>query len=500
MELKISLPKIDTGKFAFGSVGRSSGLLSFSEWLPVVTPSYTWEWNHLAFIRQNLDKITSGECKRLMIFTPPRHGKSEQNTVRYPVYRLEQDPSLRVIVAAYNQTLANKFSRKSRRIATGRLSLSKDRTAVEDWETEQGGGLRAVGVGGGITGQGGNLILIDDPVKSRDEANSQTYRDKVYDWYTDDLYTRLEPGGAIVLTMTRWHEDDLAGRILASEDGPNWTVINLPALAEENDPLGRAIDEALCPARYTVSELLKIRTAIGSRTFAALYQQRPVEQEGGFFKRSWFTDKFFDIAELPKGCQFVRYWDKGATAGDGDYTVGLLMAKMRTDYYILDIVRGQWSTGQRDQIIKQTAFQDRAIYGRVGIWVEQEPGSSGKDSVVAIQRLLDGFVVRADKVTGDKLVRAEPFAAACEAGRVYLLKMASWVTGFIDELTSIPNGKHDDQMDTASGAYNKLAHAASLTSTNTNFYGKQVEITPIETARSHSEVEAELERYEQNNL
>ena len=118
-------------------------------------------------------------------------------------------------------------------------------------------------------------------------------------------------------------------------------------------------------------------------------------------------------------------------------------------------MRGQWSTGKRDQIIQETAVQDRAVYGHVTIWVEQEPGSSGKDSVDAISRKLEGFAVRADKVTGDKLVRAEPFAAACEAGRVYLVKMASWVTGFIDELTSVPNGAHDDQMDGASGAYNQ---------------------------------------------
>jgi hypothetical protein len=140
--------------------------------------------------------LGESETRRLMLFLPPRHGKTEMTTVRYAAYRLKRDPELRVIVGAYNQILANKFSRKSRRIAEGRIELSRDRTAVEDWETAVGGGLRAVGVGSGVTGMGGNLIIIDDPVKSREEAESEAYRERVWDWYRDDLYTRLEPDGA----------------------------------------------------------------------------------------------------------------------------------------------------------------------------------------------------------------------------------------------------------------------------------------------------------------
>ena len=155
------------------------------------------------------ERVTRGECKRLMLFVPPRHGKSEMTTIRYPVYRLECEPSMRVILGAYNATLAQKFSRKARNVARTRLALNTERTAVEDWETTAGGGLRAVGVGGGVTGMGANLVIIDDPVKSREEAESATYRDRCWDWYRDDLYTRLEPDGAIVLIQTRWHEDDL---------------------------------------------------------------------------------------------------------------------------------------------------------------------------------------------------------------------------------------------------------------------------------------------------
>lgn len=389
-----------------------------------------------------------------MLFLPPRHGKSETVTIRYPVWRLQKDPEMRVVVAAYNQTLANKFSRKSRRIAQNvGLALSKERTAVEDWETVEGGGLRAVGVGGGITGQGGNLIVIDDPIKSRKEANSKTYRDWVWDWYTDDLYTRLEPDAAIILIMTRWHEDDLAGRILASEDEENWELISLPAEAEANDPLGRKPGEPLCPDRYDLKELKSIRSVLG-RSYHALYQQTPREQEGDIFKRSWFEI----IKEVPAVAKRVRYWDLAATQGDGDYTVGTLIAKTDEGLFCIeDVVRGQWSSGERDKNIKQTAALDAENYGnRVKVWIEQEPGSSGVDASNAMIKKLVGYSVRADRVTGDKKTRADPFAAQCEAENVKI-KRAKWNEDWFDEITSFDSGAHDDQVDSASGAFSKLS-------------------------------------------
>lgn len=424
----------------------------FGVWLNQVTPSFTWDWLYLKYIRQHLNKVTNGEIKRLMLFLPPRHGKSEMVTVRYPAWRLERDPGLRVIVGSYNQTLANKFSRKTRRICRDRnVSLSAERTAVEDWETIAGGGLRSIGVGGGITGHGGDLIIIDDPVKNREEAASQTYRDKAYDWYTDDLYTRQEPGASMILIMTRWHEDDLAGRILSGEDKDNWQVVSLPAFAEEHDQLGRKIGEVLNPHRYDRADLLAIKTVLG-RSFTGLYQQRPQEQEGDMFKRSWF--RFY--AELPQEhINWVRYWDKAATQDDGDWTVGTLMGECDGEYLLEDVTRGQWSSGERNKVMLRTAQNDRQTYGDVKTWVEEEPGSSGKDASAEIIRIMRGYPVRADKVTGDKIVRADPLAAQCEAGNVKL-KKAVWNNVWLDELTSFPNGAHDDQVDSASGAFNKV--------------------------------------------
>lgn len=425
----------------------------FGRWLTAVSPLWTWHWPYLEFIRKHLNNLMMpGSSKRLMLFLPPRHGKSELVTVRYPVWRMERDPTTRVIVGAYNQTLAEKFSRKSRAIARTRFPLNEERTAAEDWETLQGGGLRAVGVGGGITGQGGNLIIIDDPVKSREEAESQVYRDRVWDWYTDDLYTRLEPGGAMILIMTRWHQDDLAGRILASDDAANWKVVSLPAEAEEGDPLGRKPGEALCPERYDQGDLRRIRSVLGTYSYTALFQQRPQPREGGLFKRQWFEI----VAAVPADVQRVRYWDKAATIDAGDFTAGVLVARAANGiYYIEDVKRGQWSPADRKAVQKQTAELDKQK-GSVQIWVEQEPGSGGKESAILDVRDLAGYAVRVDRVTGDKASRADPFAAQCEAGNVKLVR-GSWNAAYLDELTVFPNGTHDDQVDASSGAFNKLA-------------------------------------------
>ncbi len=267
-----------------------SQCLAFHAWLKTLPGIWHWDWRHQLYLYERLQRVTDGECKRLMVFMPPRHGKSELVTVRYTAWRMLRDPSMNVILAGYNQKLANRFSRKIRRVlcesvasistaetqsrgdentsetreignrqvinrsqpsSSPRLSdsavneilslstmfpFTKQRCAnsVAEWETAIGGGLRAVGVGGGVTGYGAQLIMIDDPVKNRAQAESATFRDGVWNWYNDDLYTRLEPGGSIILIQTRWHEDDLAGRLLREmkNGGEQWEIVDLPALAK----------------------------------------------------------------------------------------------------------------------------------------------------------------------------------------------------------------------------------------------------------------------------
>jgi len=431
--------------------------LSFYDWLHEVNPTWQWDWSHVAHMRQQLERVTSGEIKRLMLFLPPRHGKTSLVTVRYAAWRLECDPTLRVILGAYNQRLAERFSRKVRRIARDRFPLDEERRAADDWQTPAGGGIRAAGVGAGITGIGGDLIIIDDPLKSREEANSPAYKSRVEDWYTNDIYTRQEPGAAIILIQTRWSMDDLAGRILDSPDGHNWTVVTLPATAEEDDPLGRQPGEALCPDRYDEEALAEIRIVLGNADFTSLYQQQPFPREGALFKRAWFET----VDTLPDGCKFVRWWDKAGTSSGGDYTAGVLMARDNSGfYYVVNVARGQWSSHKREQVILETAERDSEQYGNVDIWLEQEPGSGGKESAESSIRNLAGFNVHAERSTGDKATRADPYAAQCEAGNVRLVT-GPWTADYLDELTSFPHGRHDDQVDGSSGSFSKLTTRAA---------------------------------------
>jgi predicted phage terminase large subunit-like protein len=269
--------------------------------------------------------------------------------------------------------------------------------------------------------------------------------------------------------MTRWHEDDLAGRLL-QQQVDQWTILRLPALAEtqkdrdlndkylnvstgQPDPLGRAPGEPLCPVRFSRAALDAIQADVGTMVWSAEYQGVPRAAEGNKFKRHWFP--IVDAA--PAVARRVRYWDKAGTAGDGDYTVGLLMAEAGGLYYVEDVVRGQWSDHQRETVIRQTAALDAAKYANtVTIWVEQEGGSGGKDSARATIKNLAGFPVKAETVSGNKTVRAAPFAAQCEASNVRMVR-GSWNGAYLEELCAFPNGKNDDQVDGSSGAFNKLA-------------------------------------------
>jgi predicted phage terminase large subunit-like protein len=421
----------------------------FAEWLHLVTPSWRWDWLYLQHIRQALEGITRGDTRRLMLLLPPRHGKSEMTTIRYPVWRLERDQQVRVCVGCYNQTFAERFGRKARRIATRRLQLSTERSAAREWETTAGGVFRSCGVGNPPTGEGFDLLIIDDPVKSREEAESEAYRERVWEWYTDDLYTRREPGCAIILIQTRWHEDDLAGRILASEQAGAWEKVSLPALATEDDPLGREPGEALCPERYPVEELQDIRRTQGGYAFEALYQQNPTPREGSFFK----VGKLEIILARPAGLRLCRAWDLAGTEGDGDYTAGTLLGRDTDGYtYVCDVVRDQWGPDDVERNVKQTAGLDTA---QVSVRLPQDPGQAGKKQAAQLVRLLAGVPVKAEPVSGDKATRAFSFAAQVNSGNVRLVA-GEWNRAFIEELRQFPMGKYDDQVDAASDAFNAL--------------------------------------------
>ena len=446
-------------KAAFSKTRRDLGLnaLAFPEWLPKVTPYFTWTWRHQLHLYEALDRVTRGETKRLMIFMPPRHTKSETVTVRYSAYRLEQQPKLNIILGSYNQKLANRFSRKIKRIVQTRVAMSVDRKAVEEWETAIGGGVRAAGVGAGVTGFGADIIVLDDPVKSREEAESEAYREKCWDWFNDDLYTRLEPGGSIVLTMTRWHDDDLAGRLIKemADGGAQWEIVNLPALAEENDPLGRKVGEALCPERYDEAALEARRKKLGAYSFSALYQQRPTPAEGALFKRDWFpADHILDKA--PEGLRWARGYDLAvSTKTSADYTASFKCAFDRDgNLYIADGFRKRIEyPEQRRYVVQRMVNEQRTQHGI-------EKALHGQAFVQDLRTIpaVRGVPFKAVKVEADKYTRALPWANLAEEGKVFLVK-GPWNSDFMDEVMRF-TGKgdaHDDQVDAVSIAVQLLS-------------------------------------------
>jgi predicted phage terminase large subunit-like protein len=405
-----------------------------------------------------LDTVRQGG--RLMVEMPPRHGKSELVSHWLPVWFLERWPQKRVILSSYEADFAASWGRKVRNSITEnaeRLSVrvSDDSAAAFRWDTTVGGGMVTAGVGGPITGRGADLLIVDDPVKNAEEADSPTFRDRAWEWWRTTAYTRLEPGGAAVLVMTRWHQDDLAGRLLAQmqQGGERWDVLSLPALAEGADPLGRGLDEPLWRERYDAEALARIRQAIGSRAWASLYQQHPLPAEGNLFKRQWFPI----VDAVPADCKRVRYWDFAATepkpGSDPDWTAGVRLGLKDGIYYVEDVRHVRASPLGVETLVRQSAELDGSA---VPVWIEQEPGSSGVNTIDNYtRRVLSGWNVRGDKVTGNKLERMDPLAAQAEAGNVRLVR-GPWNGPFLDEAESIPQG-HDDMLDAAAGAMQKLS-------------------------------------------
>jgi predicted phage terminase large subunit-like protein len=391
---------------------------------------------------------------------PIRHGKSEQNTIGYGAYRLKENPSTRILLCSYNDKKAQKFSRETRRFAEKiGVQLSKDRNAAGEWETAAGGGVQAVGAGAGVAGVNADLIIIDDPIGSRDDAESQAKRDQVWDWLTNDILARCEPHTAVVMTMSRWHQDDPAGRLL-DQQRDRWTVLDLPAEAEANDAIGRAPGDPLWPALRGTEWLDEKRAELGAYGFASLLQGRPRPREGGMFK--W--DDWMLIEDVPRVGPMVRYWDtagtEATTRNDPDYTVGALLCRMpdgRTA--IVDLARFRYSVGQRDAEIARVAREDAVNYpGRVKWWVEREAGVGGKDRTDAVKRLVQntGIAISDEPATGNKAIRAEPLASAVEAGNV-LLCPGAWRDVLRAEAADFPAGSHDDAVDATAGAFNKLS-------------------------------------------
>lgn len=421
---------------------------------------------HLKPICEALERVEKGEIDRLMIFMPPRHGKSQSTTETFPSYFIGKQPDRRVIEVSYGKSFAQKFGNSNRRKLTEfgeklfGVSMDKTNNSKTNWTIAGNtGGMISVGLGGSITGEGADLLLVDDVVKNRKEADSKTVRDAIWDEWTATLLTRLHPNGRIILIMTRWHEDDLAGRILkeSEETGEHWEIIDLPCEAEENDPLGREIGEPLWPERYGKEWLEKKKKAVGNRDWQALYQQNPrLSEEERMFKREWFEI----VPDYPRNARAVRYWDLAATEAkpgkDPDYTAGGKVAEKDGIYYIVDIRHTRATPKKVEDLVSQTAELDGK---RIVIHMEQEPGSSGINTIDHYRRkVLQGYTFYGDKKTSNKIERAAPVSASAEAGNVKIVRGA-WNKDFLDEIEIFPRGKHDDMVDVVTGAITMLNSA-----------------------------------------
>lgn len=448
----------------------------FLSWHEEREPSPWWGYRHIRYLARELDRVTWGLTDRLVINVPPRHGKSETTTVRYVAMRITADPTLRVVVASNNAVLARKFSRAIRSRVKRHVAISQERAAQDEWYTIHGGGVRAVGRGGAIHGFGAGLIVIDDPIATREEADSAIERDKAWDWYRDDILSRTEPGAAIILPATRFHPDDIPGRIRASEVASRYRWCVLPALALANDPLGRAEGEALNPERYTREDLLLKQIEEGEYAFESKYQQAPVMRAGRLFDIKGFAR--LDAMPAPSVfASLVRYWDTAGTekqrrTHDPDATAGVLVGRRRDTrtFVVLHVAVCREKPDARDAFIAGIARADHRAYGgRVTQWVEQEAGIAGVDRTRALTLAMAGVPVRSEPATQSKVLRAEPAASQVKAGNVALApddSVVPWVAPFLSELALFPGGGagvHDDQVDGFSGAMNKLISAPAAT-------------------------------------
>lgn len=422
----------------------------YADWLRGVLPASWGVPHHIQAACEHIDALIVGEIDRLAIRMPPRHGKTENLTVRLPVRWFQQWPEANVLLTGYNERFARRLGRKTRNAARGAVAIAQDSTAVDEWHTTAGGVLMTRGVGSPPTGTGFDLIIIDDPTKSREDAESELKREAAWDWYSDDIYTRLEPGGRIMMVMTPWHEDGIDARAIASEPG-KWTVLSLPAIAEPDDPLGRAVGDALWRERYDAESLARIESVMDPRSWRSLYQMDPRPREGAFFHPDRIREVFEPPAPIVRQC---RAWDLAATEDAGDYTVGVLGCRDADGGFgVLDVQRGRWDSHARDRRMLEVAEKD----GRgVVIHLPQDPGQAGKDQAQRLIRMLAGYIVRSEPVSGAKEVRASGYASQVNAGNTWMLS-ASWNRSYREELRGfMPGCLYDDQVDAGSDAFTEL--------------------------------------------
>lgn len=414
---------------------------------------------HHRLIARKLEAVERGEITRLMITMPPRHGKSMLASEFFPAWYLGRNPDHSVVMATYAQDLADDFGRKVKAQIEDRsyqeifqgVGLADDSKSVKRFHVEvnnevieggyehsllQRGSFYAVGVGGPLTGRGAHLLLIDDPVKNREDADSEVIRKKTKSWYTSTAYTRLMPGGRVVIIQTRWHEDDLSGWLLDEHKHEGWELLNLPAISDDG--------KALWPEQYDLEALNRIQKAIGTRDWSALYQQKPTPDEGDYFKADWL--KPYDTAPSRETMRVYGGSDYAVTADGGDYTVHVVVGldpdgKM----FLLDLWRKQAAS---DEWVE--SFCDLVKKWKPLGWAEEQGQIKSGVGPFLIKQMRESkaYVAREQFPTrGDKAVRAQSIRGRMALEGLYVPKDAAWRADFESELLRFPAGVHDDQVD-----------------------------------------------------
>lgn len=426
-----------------------------------------WLW----LLNEKLVAVARGEITRLFVGVPPRHGKSELISKYMPAWYMGTFPDRNIILGTYEATFAASWGRKARDVLEEwgprvfGVEVAGDSRAAAHWSIKgYGGAMNTAGVGGPMTGKGAHLLIIDDPIKNAQEANSAVKRESTWDWYRSTAFSRLEPDGAVIILQTRWHEDDLAGRVLrqAREEGEYWEVLELPAIAEPDreDPLGRQPGDPLWPGRFNAAQLERIRRTVGEYWWNALYQQRPAPLDGSIFKRAHIRRYRIDGAEavledgdgrqrrfLLAGLRKFATVDLAAsTKTTADFTVVATWALTPDgDLLLLDVVRGRFEGPDQPALVRGAFERWRQS------WLAIE--AVGYQLTLVQQLAREGLPVRPLKADRDKVSRALTAAARMEMGKVFFPTSAPWLGDFEAELLAFPNAAHDDQVDT-------LAYAA----------------------------------------
>jgi predicted phage terminase large subunit-like protein len=426
------------------------------------------EGKHLDVLDEHLQAVSEGRLKRLIVTMPPRHGKSERVSKKFPAWHMGRNSNDEMIIASYSIDLARDFSRIARDTFVTHTELEvfdepldPNNKSSESWGVKgHRGRVTAAGVGGSITGKGARIAIVDDPIKNYQDAQSDIIRATLWGWYQSTLYTRLTPDGAIIVVQTRWHEDDLVGRLLAEEAkqiaegthvGERWTVLNFPAICEDpDDILGRKIDEPLWPEYgFGIEQLNKIKSDVGTYTFNALYQQRPAAAEGNMLKRHWW--KLYD--ELPSDMQTLQISVDAAfkDGDDNDYVVVQVWGKRGPDMYLIDQMRDHMNFLATCQAIRNMAkLYPKAVTKLI------EDKANGSAAIQTLSLEMSGIIPVNPE--GGKIARVNAVSAVIEAGNVYLPASRTFTAELIDEAAAFPNGKHDDMVDAMSQSLHRFIY------------------------------------------